>query len=49
MSTTISRRKVVTGVAWSAPVIVASSAVPAFAASPTCEWDDRRRILRLRH
>ena len=41
MSTTISRRKAVTGVAWSAPVIVASSAVPAFAASPTCEWDNR--------
>lgn len=41
MSSTISRRKVVTGVAWSAPVIVASSAVPAFAASPTCEWDGR--------
>ena len=33
MSTNISRRKVVAGAAWAAPVVAASAAVPAFAAS----------------
>ena len=38
MSTTISRRKVVAGAAWAAPVVAASAAVPAFASSTECEW-----------
>ena len=35
-NTQISRRKVVAGAAWAAPVVAASAAVPAFAASSTC-------------
>ena len=38
MSTNISRRKVVAGAAWAAPVVAASAAVPAFASSTVCEW-----------
>ena len=38
MSTNISRRKVVAGAAWAAPVVVASAAVPAFASSTVCEY-----------
>ena len=38
MSTTISRRKVVAGAAWAAPVVAASAVVPAFASSTECEW-----------
>ena len=38
MSTTISRRKVVAGAAWAAPVVAASAAVPAFASSTVCEY-----------
>ena len=38
MSTNISRRKVVAGAAWAAPVVAASAAVPAFASSTECEW-----------
>ena len=37
MSTNISRRKVVAGAAWAAPVVAASAAVPAFASSTECE------------
>ena len=37
MSTNISRRKVVAGAAWAAPVVAASAAVPAFASSTVCE------------
>lgn len=33
MQHSLSRRTVVAGVAWSAPVVVASSAIPAFATS----------------
>ena len=36
MSTYISRRRVVAGAAWAAPVIATSAAVPAFAASLDC-------------
>ena len=36
MSTTISRRKVVAGAAWAAPVVAASAVVPAFASSTEC-------------
>ena len=39
MSTNISRRKVVAGAAWAAPVVAASAAVPAFASSTECEWN----------
>ena len=39
MSTNISRRKVVAGAAWAAPVVAASAAVPAFASSVVCEWE----------
>ena len=39
MSTNISRRKVVAGAAWAAPVVAASAAVPAFASSTVCEWE----------
>ena len=39
MSTNISRRKVVAGAAWAAPVVAASAAVPAFASSTECEWE----------
>ena len=38
MSTNISRRKVVAGAAWAAPVVAASAAVPAFASSTECEY-----------
>ena len=38
MPTTISRRKVVAGAAWAAPVVAASAAVPAFASSTVCEY-----------
>lgn len=38
MSTNISRRKVVAGAAWAAPVVAASAAVPAFASSTQCEY-----------
>ena len=38
MSTNISRRKVVAGAAWAAPVVAASAAVPAFASSTVCDW-----------
>ena len=38
MSTNISRRKVVAGAAWAAPVVAASAAVPAFASSTVCEY-----------
>ena len=38
MSTNISRRKVVAGAAWAAPVVAASAVVPAFASSTECEW-----------
>ena len=38
MSTNISRRKVVAGAAWAAPVVAASAAVPAFASSTDCEY-----------
>ncbi|MBF1654650.1 MULTISPECIES: hypothetical protein [Rothia] len=37
MSTNISRRKVVAGAAWAAPVVAASAVVPAFASSTECE------------
>ena len=37
MSTNISRRKVVAGAAWAAPVVAASAVVPAFASSTNCE------------
>lgn len=40
MSTHISRRRVVAGAAWAAPVIAASAAVPAFAASLDCVFAD---------
>ncbi len=41
MSTNISRRKVVAGAAWAAPVVAASAAVPAFAASSEpCKYAD---------
>ncbi|WP_294604910.1 transcriptional initiation protein Tat [uncultured Rothia sp.] len=40
MSTNISRRKVVAGAAWAAPVVAASAAVPAFASSTVCEYAD---------
>ena len=40
MSTNISRRKVVAGAAWAAPVVAASAAVPAFASSTVCEWEE---------
>ncbi len=36
MSTYISRRRVVAGAAWAAPIIATSAAVPAFAASLDC-------------
>ena len=36
MSTNISRRKVVAGAAWAAPVVAASAVVPAFASSTDC-------------
>lgn len=36
MSHTLSRRNVVKGSAWAAPVVVATAAVPAYAASFTC-------------
>lgn len=36
MSRTLSRRNVVKGGAWAAPVVVATAAVPAYAASFTC-------------
>ena len=39
MSTNISRRKVVAGAAWAAPVVAASAAVPAFASSTECDWE----------
>lgn len=39
MSTNISRRKVVAGAAWAAPVVAASAAVPAFASSTVCDWE----------
>ena len=38
MSTNISRRKVVAGAAWAAPVVAASAAVPAFASSTECAY-----------
>ena len=38
MSTNISRRKVVAGAAWAAPVVAASAAVPAFASSTQCAY-----------
>ena len=38
MSTNISRRKVVAGAAWAAPVVAASAAVPAFASSTECDY-----------
>ena len=38
MSTNISRRKVVAGAAWAAPVVAASAAVPAFASSTECKY-----------
>ena len=38
MSTNISRRKVVAGAAWAAPVVAASAVVPAFASSTECEY-----------
>ena len=38
MSTNISRRKVVAGAAWAAPVVAASAAVPAFASSAECDY-----------
>lgn len=42
MSTHISRRKVVKGVAWATPVIAASSVVPAYAASkPDCTVSEK--------
>ncbi|OFM26001.1 hypothetical protein HMPREF2710_04580 [Rothia sp. HMSC069D01] len=37
---TFSRRKVVAGAAWAAPVVAASAAVPAFASSTVCEWEE---------
>ncbi len=37
MSTNISRRKIVAGAAWAAPVVAASAVVPAFASSTECE------------
>lgn len=40
MSTQISRRRVVAGAAWAAPVIATSAAVPAFAASLDCVFAD---------
>lgn len=40
MSTHISRRRVVAGAAWAAPVIATSAAVPAFAASMDCVFAD---------
>jgi tat pathway signal sequence domain protein len=40
MSTYISRRRVVAGAAWAAPVIATSAAVPAFAASLDCVFAD---------
>lgn len=40
MSTHISRRRVVAGAAWAAPVIATSAAVPAFAASLDCVFAD---------
>lgn len=41
MSTTINRRGLVRGAAWAAPVVVATAAVPAYAASFTCPEGDR--------
>ena len=38
MSTNVSRRKVVAGAAWAAPVVAASAAVPAFASSTECDY-----------
>ena len=38
MSTNISRRKVVAGAAWAAPVVAASAAVPAFSSSTECAY-----------
>ena len=40
MSTQISRRRVVAGAAWAAPVIATSAAVPTFAASLDCVFAD---------
>lgn len=40
MSTQISRRRVVAGAAWAAPVIATSAAVPVFAASLDCVFAD---------
>ncbi|WP_239478534.1 hypothetical protein [Rothia sp. ZJ1223] len=39
MTQNISRRSLAKGAAWAAPVVVASSAVPAYAASPNCPSD----------
>ncbi|WP_237210151.1 amino acid oxidase [Rothia nasimurium] len=39
MTTAISRRTLAKGAAWSAPVVVAAAAVPAYAASPTLKID----------
>lgn len=36
MNTTPTRRTLIRGAAWSAPLIATSSAIPAYAASPTC-------------
>lgn len=35
-TSTLSRRKVTAGIAWSVPAVAAVAAAPAFAASPTC-------------
>ena len=38
-SKTLSRRTLAKGTAWAAPVVIASSAVPAYASSvPDCSW-----------
>lgn len=39
MTTAISRRTLAKGAAWSAPVVVATAAIPAYAASPTLKID----------
>lgn len=45
-TSTLSRRKVTAGIAWSVPAVAAVSAAPAFAASPTCVTSDAGTVIK---
>lgn len=45
-TTTISRRSVATGLAWSVPAVAAVTAAPAYAASPKCVTATRKDVVK---